>query len=187
MAWTRMGKSAAMCRTGCVSRRRIVEVSLHTKYALPAYYIIALAEASSNLARYDSVTDCGSKPSRLTRCMRPRALVLVVQRRILIGTYVLSAGYYDAYYLKAQARRLIADGSRSTSDALLTQRPCQQRLLLGVKLTTQAVNFDDVYVPATGRFAGDVGAGRGECRWFATCFTGFGRHDEAKLYRWPVC
>jgi len=91
-----------------------VEISLPmTKYALPAYYIIALAEASSNLARYDGVRfglrvggDCLEEMYELTRAAGFGA---EVRRRVLIGTYVLSAGYYDAYYLKAQrVRTLIA-------------------------------------------------------------------------------
>ena len=94
----------------------IVEVSLpHTKYALPAYYIVAPAEASSNLARYDGVR---YRPSRRRTCMtspilyersRAEGFGAEVRRRILIGTYVLSAGYYDAYYVRAQkVRTLIA-------------------------------------------------------------------------------
>jgi aspartyl-tRNA(Asn)/glutamyl-tRNA(Gln) amidotransferase subunit A len=92
----------------------IVDISLpHTKYALPAYYIIAPAEASSNLARYDGVRygqrEDGSDLTELYENTRAGGFGIEVRRRILIGTYVLSAGYYDAYYLKAQrVRALIA-------------------------------------------------------------------------------
>src|SRR6185295_1709487 len=91
-----------------------VDVSLpHTKYALPAYYIVAPAEASSNLARYDGVRYGlrvqGKDISSLYENTRAEGFGREVQRRILIGTYVLSAGYYDAYYLRAQkVRTLIA-------------------------------------------------------------------------------
>ncbi len=93
-----------------------VEISLpHTKYALPAYYIIAPAEASSNLARYDGVryghrTDDPDTLLDLYQKSRAEGFGDEVQRRIMIGTYVLSAGFYDAYYVKAQrVRRLILD------------------------------------------------------------------------------
>jgi aspartyl-tRNA(Asn)/glutamyl-tRNA(Gln) amidotransferase subunit A len=91
-----------------------VEVSLpHTKYALPAYYIIAPAEASSNLARYDGVrfglrVD-GKSLEEMYELTRAEGFGAEVRRRVMIGTYALSAGYYDAYYLKAQrVRSLIA-------------------------------------------------------------------------------
>jgi aspartyl-tRNA(Asn)/glutamyl-tRNA(Gln) amidotransferase subunit A len=93
----------------------IVDVSLpHTKYALPVYYIIAPAEASSNLARYDGVRYgariSGADLKDLYQKTRSEGFGEEVRRRILIGTYVLSAGYYDAYYIKAQkVRRLIYD------------------------------------------------------------------------------
>ncbi|HEX6978070.1 MAG TPA: Asp-tRNA(Asn)/Glu-tRNA(Gln) amidotransferase subunit GatA [Alphaproteobacteria bacterium] len=91
-----------------------VEISLpHTKYALPTYYIIAPAEASSNLARYDGVRFGlrvpGNSLDEMYENTRGQGFGAEVRRRILIGTYVLSAGYYDAYYLKAQrVRTLIA-------------------------------------------------------------------------------
>ncbi len=90
----------------------IVDVSLpHTKYALPAYYIVAPAEASSNLARYDGVrfssrTD-GDDLVSLYENTRAAGFGAEVQRRVMIGTYVLSAGYYDAYYIKAQKIRAL--------------------------------------------------------------------------------
>ena len=90
----------------------IVEVSLpHTKYALPAYYIVAPAEASSNLARYDSVRyglrEKGDDVISMYENTRAKGFGREVQRRIMIGTYVLSAGYYDAYYVKAQKIRTL--------------------------------------------------------------------------------
>jgi aspartyl-tRNA(Asn)/glutamyl-tRNA(Gln) amidotransferase subunit A len=90
----------------------IVEISLpHTKYALPAYYIVAPAEASSNLARYDGVRYGLRVPGddivEMYENSRAAGFGSEVQRRILIGTYVLSAGYYDAYYLRAQKIRTL--------------------------------------------------------------------------------
>ena len=90
----------------------LVEVSLpHTKYALPAYYIVAPAEASSNLARYDGVRYGLRVPGRditeMYEKTRADGFGAEVRRRIMIGTYVLSAGYYDAYYLRAQQVRTL--------------------------------------------------------------------------------
>ncbi|MFZ0449195.1 MAG: Asp-tRNA(Asn)/Glu-tRNA(Gln) amidotransferase subunit GatA [Desulfatiglandaceae bacterium] len=98
----------------------VIEVSLpHTRYAISTYYLIATAEASSNLARYDGVK-YGFRPSdsikdiiSMYHSTRSRGFGREVKRRIMLGTYVLSAGYYDAYYLKAQkARTLIRDDFR---------------------------------------------------------------------------
>jgi len=91
---------------------RVVEVSLpHTRYALPAYYIVAPAEASSNLARYDGVRYGLRVPGRdiVEQYEKTRATGFgrEVKRRIMIGTYVLSAGYYDAYYVRAQKIRTL--------------------------------------------------------------------------------
>ncbi len=107
----------------------IVEVSLpHTKYALPAYYIVAPAEASSNLARYDGMrfglrVD-GANLTETYEQTRAAGFGEEVKRRILIGTYVLSAGYYDAYYVKALKvrRRILEDFEQAFEkvDALLT-------------------------------------------------------------------
>jgi aspartyl-tRNA(Asn)/glutamyl-tRNA(Gln) amidotransferase subunit A len=90
----------------------LVDVSLpHTKYALPAYYIVAPAEASSNLARYDGVRYGVRVPGRdiveMYEKTRAEGFGAEVRRRIMIGTYVLSAGYYDAYYLRAQQVRTL--------------------------------------------------------------------------------
>jgi len=93
----------------------IIDISLpHTNYALPTYYIVAPAEASSNLARYDGVKYGfraeGENLIDMYEKTRSEGFGAEVQRRIMIGTYVLSSGYYDAYYLKAQkVRKLIAD------------------------------------------------------------------------------
>jgi aspartyl-tRNA(Asn)/glutamyl-tRNA(Gln) amidotransferase subunit A len=108
----------------------IVEVSLpHTKYALPTYYIVAPAEASSNLARYDGVR-FGHRAAgihditELYEKSRAEGFGAEVQRRILIGTYVLSAGYYDAYYARAQKLRTLIkrdfDRAFERCDVLLT-------------------------------------------------------------------
>jgi len=107
----------------------IVEISLpHTKYALAAYYIVAPAEASSNLARYDGVRYGlrveGENLADMYSRTRGEGFGDEVKRRILVGTYALSAGYYDAYYLKAQkVRTRIADDFKEaykTVDAILT-------------------------------------------------------------------
>ncbi|HEY0647026.1 Asp-tRNA(Asn)/Glu-tRNA(Gln) amidotransferase subunit GatA [Phenylobacterium sp.] len=120
----------------------IVEVSLpHTKYALPAYYIIAPAEASSNLARYDGMryglrVD-GANLTETYENTRAEGFGAEVKRRILIGTYVLSAGYYDAYYLKAlKVRKRIADDfdqAWEKVDALLTPTAPSAAFALGEK------------------------------------------------------
>ena len=101
----------------------VVEISLpHTKYALPAYYIIAPAEASSNLARYDGVRyglrdlPDGAGLQDMYAATRADGFGAEVKRRIMIGTYVLSAGFYDAYYTQAQkVRTLIARDLRQRS------------------------------------------------------------------------
>ena len=107
----------------------IVEISLpHTKYALPAYYIVAPAEASSNLARYDGMRFglrvAGKDLTDTYEKSRSAGFGAEVKRRILIGAYVLSAGYYDAYYLRAQrVRTLIANDFKAAFekvDAILT-------------------------------------------------------------------
>jgi aspartyl-tRNA(Asn)/glutamyl-tRNA(Gln) amidotransferase subunit A len=120
----------------------IVEVSLpHTKYALPAYYLVAPAEASSNLARYDGMRyGLRAEGANLTETYersRAEGFGAEVKRRIMIGTYVLSAGYYDAYYLKAlKVRRRIADDfdqAFEKVDALLTPTAPSAAFQLGDK------------------------------------------------------
>ena len=137
----------------------LVEISLpHTKYALPAYYIIAPAEASSNLARYDGVryglrVEADSLDDMYGET-RAAGFGDEVQRRIMIGTYVLSAGYYDAYYLKAQkVRRLIKqdfDTAYETVDAILTPATPTAAFPVGRKVDDPVANFlNDVFtVPA---------------------------------------
>ncbi|WP_173931610.1 Asp-tRNA(Asn)/Glu-tRNA(Gln) amidotransferase subunit GatA [Chelativorans sp. Marseille-P2723] len=108
----------------------IVDISLpHTKYALPAYYIVAPAEASSNLARYDGVRYGLRVPGRditeMYEKTRAEGFGNEVKRRVLIGTYVLSAGYYDAYYLRAQKVRTLIkrdfeEAFEAGIDAILT-------------------------------------------------------------------
>ena len=107
----------------------IVEISMpHTKYALPAYYIVAPAEASSNLARYDGVRYGLRVPGGdildMYEKTRAAGFGREVQRRILIGTYVLSAGYYDAYYVRAQKVRTLIkrdfDAAWNKVDVVLT-------------------------------------------------------------------
>ncbi|HEX6859310.1 MAG TPA: Asp-tRNA(Asn)/Glu-tRNA(Gln) amidotransferase subunit GatA [Caulobacteraceae bacterium] len=137
----------------------IVDVSLpHTKYALPAYYIVAPAEASSNLARYDGMRyglrADGANLTEVYENTRAQGFGEEVKRRILIGTYVLSAGYYDAYYLKAQkVRRRIADDFEQawrTCDALLTPTAPSAAFALGDRVSDPiAMYLNDVFtVPA---------------------------------------
>jgi len=121
----------------------IVDISLpNTKYALPTYYIVAPAEASSNLARYDGVK-YGFRSAKCNNLIemyentRSEGFGDEVKRRILIGTYVLSSGYYDAYYLKAQkVRRLIKndfDQSFKKVDAILTPSTPSSAFKIGEK------------------------------------------------------
>ena len=120
----------------------IVEISLpHTNYALPAYYIVAPAEASSNLARYDGVKygfrSKGENLIDMYEKTRSEGFGAEVQRRIMIGTYVLSSGYYDAYYLKAQkVRKLIKndfDDAYKKVDAILTPSTPSAAFKIGEK------------------------------------------------------
>jgi aspartyl-tRNA(Asn)/glutamyl-tRNA(Gln) amidotransferase subunit A len=135
----------------------IAEVSLpHTEYALPAYYIVAPAEASSNLARYDGVRYGLRVPARdigeMYQKTRAEGFGKEVRRRIMIGTYVLSAGYYDAYYLRAQKVRTLikrdfeqafADGV----DAILTPATPSAAFGIGEKAGSDPVGMylNDVF------------------------------------------
>ena len=124
------------------SGAEVIDISLpHTNYALPAYYIVAPAEASSNLARYDGVkygyrTE-GMNLTEMYEKTRSEGFGNEVKRRIMIGTYVLSSGYYDAYYLKAQkVRRLIKkdfDEAYSKVDAILTPSTPSSAFKIGEK------------------------------------------------------
>jgi aspartyl-tRNA(Asn)/glutamyl-tRNA(Gln) amidotransferase subunit A len=138
----------------------IVDISLpHTKYALPTYYIVAPAEASSNLARYDGVRFGLRVPGKSLDEMysktRATGFGKEVRRRILIGTYVLSAGYYDAYYLKAQkVRALIArdfDQAFEKVDAILTPTAPSAAFGIGERMDDPvAMYLNDVFtVPAS--------------------------------------
>jgi aspartyl-tRNA(Asn)/glutamyl-tRNA(Gln) amidotransferase subunit A len=138
-----------------------VEISLpHTKYALPTYYIIAPAEASSNLARYDGVryglrdTPEGGNLDAMYAATRADGFGAEVKRRIMIGTYVLSAGFYDAYFTKAQrVRALIKQDFRKAferCDVILT--PTAPSAAFGIGETTDplAMYLNDVFaVPAS--------------------------------------
>ena len=121
----------------------IIDISLpNTNYALPAYYIVAPAEASSNLARYDGVKygfrSKGENLIDMYEKTRSQGFGDEVKRRIMVGTYVLSSGYYDAYYLKAQkVRRLIKndfDEAYKNVDAILTPSTPSSAFKIGEKL-----------------------------------------------------
>ena len=121
----------------------VIDISLpNTNYALPAYYIVAPAEASSNLARYDGVKygfrSKGENLIDMYEKTRSEGFGNEVKRRIMIGTYVLSSGYYDAYYLKAQkVRRLIKndfDEAYKKVDAILTPSTPSSAFKIGEKL-----------------------------------------------------
>ncbi|MDA0997318.1 MAG: Asp-tRNA(Asn)/Glu-tRNA(Gln) amidotransferase subunit GatA [Proteobacteria bacterium] len=131
----------------------------HTKYALPTYYIVAPAEASSNLARYDGVRYGlrveGDSLDEMYELTRAAGFGAEVQRRVLIGAYVLSAGYYDAYYVKAQKVRSLIFKDFSDAfedvDVLLTPTAPSAAFALGEKMDDPiAMYLNDVFtVPAS--------------------------------------
>ncbi len=135
----------------------IVEISLpHTKYALPAYYIVSPAECSSNLARYDGVRygkrarlSQGDGITELYEKTRAEGFGDEVKRRIMIGTYVLSAGYYDAYYTRAQkVRRLINrdfEQAFEKVDAILTPTTPSPAFGLGEKSDPLEMYLQDIF------------------------------------------
>ncbi|NNE82724.1 MAG: Asp-tRNA(Asn)/Glu-tRNA(Gln) amidotransferase subunit GatA, partial [Alphaproteobacteria bacterium] len=138
----------------------IVDISLpHTKYALPTYYIVAPAEASSNLARYDGVRYGlrieGEDLTDTYEKTRAAGFGPEVKRRIMIGTYVLSAGYYDAYYVQAQkVRRRIAEDFHAaweSCDVILTPTAPSAAFAIGEKMDDPiAMYLNDVFtVPAS--------------------------------------
>jgi aspartyl-tRNA(Asn)/glutamyl-tRNA(Gln) amidotransferase subunit A len=140
----------------------IVPISLpHTHYALATYYIIAPAEASSNLARYDGVryglrvAEAGDGINDLYEKTRAAGFGAEVKRRIMIGTYVLSAGYYDAYYKKAQRVRgkIIADFNAAFEkvDVILTPTTPSAAFKIGEKMEDPVTMYlNDVFtVPAS--------------------------------------
>jgi aspartyl-tRNA(Asn)/glutamyl-tRNA(Gln) amidotransferase subunit A len=129
-----------LAKLGC----EIVPISLpHTKYAIPTYYIVATAEASSNLARFDGVrygfrASDARGVSEMYRRSRDQGFGAEVKRRIMLGTYALSAGYYDAYYLKAQkVRTLLAQdfaAAFNRVDAIVTPTSPTAAFKLGEKV-----------------------------------------------------
>ncbi len=141
----------------------IVHVSLpHTKYALPAYYIVAPAEASSNLARYDGMRYGtrveGDNLYDTYERTRAEGFGKEVRRRIMMGTYVLSAGYYDAYYLQAQkVRTKIADDFKQAwekCDALLTPTCPSAAFAVGRKLNDPVTMYLNDIFTVTANLAG---------------------------------
>jgi aspartyl-tRNA(Asn)/glutamyl-tRNA(Gln) amidotransferase subunit A len=137
---------------GCEIR----EISLpHTAFAVPAYYIVATAEASSNLARFDGVrygyrAKNGRTLAEMYRQSRNEGFGAEVKRRIMLGTYALSAGYYDAYYLKAQkVRTLLArdfEEAFKKVDAIVTPTSPTAAFKLGEKVDDPlAMYLADIY------------------------------------------
>jgi aspartyl-tRNA(Asn)/glutamyl-tRNA(Gln) amidotransferase subunit A len=134
----------------------VVPVSLpHTPYAIPTYYLIATAEASANLARYDGVRYSYRAPgvktlSEMYRRSRHEGFGAEVKRRIMLGTYALSAGYYDAYYLKAQKVRTLLtrdfDEAFRKVDAIVTPTSPTAAFRLGEKSNDPlAMYLADIY------------------------------------------
>src|SRR2546421_10984710 len=145
----------------------IVDIDLpHAKYAIAVYYIIATAEASSNLARYDGVrygfrAEDAPALKQMYRKTRDEGFGPEVKRRIMLGTYVLSAGYYDAYYLKAQKVRTLLrqDFARAFAkcDAVLTPTTPTPAFLFGEKVDDPlAMYLNDIYT-VTANLAGVPG------------------------------
>lgn len=141
-----------LAKLGC----EIVPVSLpHTKYAIPTYYIVATAEASSNLARYDGVrygyrARAARTLPEMYRRSRDQGFGPEVKRRIMLGTYALSAGYYDAYYLKAQKVRTLLtqdfDEAFKKVDAIVTPTSPTAAFKLGEKVDDPlAMYLADIY------------------------------------------
>ena len=152
-----------LSKLGC----EIVEVSLpHTQYAIPAYYIIATAEASSNLARFDGVrygyrAADAKTLSEMYRRTRDQGFGAEVKRRIMLGTYALSAGYYDAYYLKAQKVRTLLtrdfDEAFGKVDVIVTPTSPTAAFKLGDKADDPlAMYLADIYT-VTANLAGIPG------------------------------
>jgi aspartyl-tRNA(Asn)/glutamyl-tRNA(Gln) amidotransferase subunit A len=142
----------SLAKLGC----EVVPVSLpHTEYAIPTYYIVATAEASSNLARFDAVrygyrAKNARTLSEMYRRSRDEGFGTEVKRRIMLGTYALSAGYYDAYYLKAQKVRTLLtrdfDGAFKKVDAIVTPTSPTAAFKLGEKANDPlAMYLADIY------------------------------------------
>lgn len=145
----------------------IVDVELpHAKYAIAVYYIIATAEASSNLARFDGVrygfrAEDAPELRQMYRRTREEGFGAEVKRRIMLGTYVLSAGYYDAYYLKAQKVRTLIKNDFLTAfgscDAIITPTAPSTAFALGEKVDDPlAMYLNDIYT-VTANLAGVPG------------------------------
>jgi aspartyl-tRNA(Asn)/glutamyl-tRNA(Gln) amidotransferase subunit A len=141
-----------LAKLGC----EVVPVSLpHTRYAVPTYYIVATAEASANLARFDGVrygyrAQNARTLAEMYRRSRDEGLGAEVKRRIMLGTYVLSAGYYDAYYLKAQKVRTLLtrdfDEAFQKVDAIVTPTTPTAAFKLGEKVDDPlAMYLADIY------------------------------------------
>lgn len=141
-----------LAQLGC----QIVPISLpHTEFAIPAYYVIATAEASSNLARYDGVryghrSGKSRSLAEMYQLTRDEGFGAEVKRRIMLGTYALSAGYYDAYYLKAQRVRTLLtrdfEDAFKTVDAIVTPTSPTAAFKLGEKADDPlAMYLADVY------------------------------------------
>ncbi|MDE3187824.1 MAG: Asp-tRNA(Asn)/Glu-tRNA(Gln) amidotransferase subunit GatA [Acidobacteriota bacterium] len=154
---------ASLKAAGCT----VKPISLpHTRYAIPTYYLVATAEASANLARFDGVRYGYRSPASETlaamyRHSRDEGFGAEVKRRILLGTYALSAGYYDAYYLKAQqVRRLLADEFLRAFvdvDAIVTPTAPMPAFKLGEKTGDPlAMYLADIYT-VTASLAGICG------------------------------
>ena len=145
----------------------VVSVSLpHTQYAIPTYYLIATAEASSNLARFDGVryghrAEGVRTLSEMYRRTRDQGFGAEVKRRIMLGTYALSAGYYDAYYLKAQKVRTLLtrdfEEAFKKVDAIVTPTCPTAAFKLGEKVDDPlAMYLADIYT-VTANLAGIPG------------------------------
>ncbi len=146
---------------------KIVDIDLpHAKYAIAVYYIIATAEASSNLARYDGVrygfrAEEAPALRQMYRKTRDEGFGAEVKRRIMLGTYVLSAGYYEAYYLKAQKVRMLLRqdfaNAFQTCDAILTPTTPTPAFKFGEKVDDPlAMYLNDIYT-VTANLAGAPG------------------------------
>ena len=194
----------ALRELGC----EIVEISLpHTEYAVACYYIIATAEASSNLARYDGVRYGYRAPeastlSEMYRNPRGQGFGTEIKRRIMLGTYVLSTGYYEAYYLKAQKVRTLVAGDFSKAfekvDAIVTPVAPTPAFRIGEKTANPLEMYlSDIYT-ITGSLAGipgisvpcgwvpapGVGKPAAECPRLPVGMQLFTRHfEEARLLR----
>ncbi|MBI3934535.1 MAG: Asp-tRNA(Asn)/Glu-tRNA(Gln) amidotransferase subunit GatA [Acidobacteria bacterium] len=181
-------------KLGC----EMVDITMpHTEYAIATYYIIATAEASANLARYDGVRYGYRSPqantlSELYRKTRQEGFGTEVKRRIMLGTYVLSAGYYDAYYRKAQKVRYLVASDFAKAfekvDAMVTPTAPTPAFRIGEKMANPLEMYlSDIYT-ITGSLAGipgiSVPCGTVEDAGLPVGMQIFARHfDEARLLR----